>query len=135
MGYKKGSSTVHCSFLVMETVATFLREGTNPILVVLDMTMTFDKCKFSVLFSNISDKIHPVVNRAFIFVYERQYDWTRWGTTKSEHFQIRNGTHQGSVLSPALLPNSRFQQKKQQFNKRNLEGSIFGVLFGRRNGQ
>ena len=83
MGYKKGSSTAQCSFLVMETVGTFLKEGTNPILVALDMTMAFDKCKFSTLFSKISTKIPPVVTRALIFVYERQYAWTRWGNTKS----------------------------------------------------
>ena len=47
IGSKKGSSTAQCSFLVMETVATFLREGTNPILVALDMTIAFDKRKFS----------------------------------------------------------------------------------------
>ena len=98
MGYKKGSSTAQCSFLVMETVGTFLREGTNPILVALDMTMAFDKCKFSTLFSKISSKIPPVVTRALIFFYERQYAWTRWGTTKSEQFKISNGTRQGSVL-------------------------------------
>ena len=69
MGYKKGSSTAQCNFLVMETVGTFLREGTNPILVALDMTMAFDKCKFSTLFSKISAKIPPVVTHALIFVY------------------------------------------------------------------
>ena len=117
MGYKKGSSTVQCSFLVMETVATFLREGTNPILVVLDMTMTFDKCKFSVLFSNISDKIHPVVNRAFIFVYERQYDWTRWGTTKSEHFQSPSAA---VTTAPQKITNSRGRFQSEDFESADL---------------
>ena len=103
MGYKRGSSTAQCSYLVMETVAHFLREGTNPIIVALDMTMAFDKCKFSILFSKISTKIPPVVTRALIFVYEKQYAWTRWGNSKSELFKITNGTRQGSVLSPALF--------------------------------
>ena len=103
MGYKKGSSTAQCSFLVMETVGTFLREGTNPILVALDMTMAFNKCKFSTLFSKIAAKIPPVVIRALIFVYKRQFVWTLWGTIKSEQFKINNGTLQGLVLSPALF--------------------------------
>ena len=87
----------------MGTVGHFLREGTNPILVALNMTMAFDKCKFSILFKKISDKIPPVVTRALVFVYERQYAWARWGSTKSEEFGIANGTRQGSVLSPALF--------------------------------
>ena len=65
--------------------------------------MAFDKCKFSTLFSKIAAKIPPVVTRALIFVYERQFAWTRWGTTKSEQFKITNGTHQGLVLSPSLF--------------------------------
>ena len=87
----------------METVAHFLREGTNPIIVALDMTMAFDKCKFSTLFFKISTKIPPVMTRALIFVYEKQYAWTRWGNSKSEIFKITNGTRQGLVLSPALF--------------------------------
>ena len=59
MGYKRASSTAQCSYLVMETVGHFLREGTNPILVALDMTMAFDKCKFSILFRKIDNKIPP----------------------------------------------------------------------------
>ena len=103
MGYKRGSSTAQCSYMVMETISHFMREGTNPILVALDMTMAFDKCKFSILFRKIAKKIPPVVTRALIFVYERQYAWARWGSTKSEEFGITNGTRQGSVLSPALF--------------------------------
>ena len=72
MGYKKSSSTAQCSYLVVETVAHFLREGNNPIIVALDMTMAFDKCKFSILFSKISSKIPPVVTCALVFVYENQ---------------------------------------------------------------
>ena len=36
-------------------------------------------------------------------VYEDQYAWVRWGTSKSSVFSIVNGTRQGSVLSPALF--------------------------------
>ena len=36
-------------------------------------------------------------------VYENQFAWVRWGSAKSEVFSVKNGTRQGSVLSPALF--------------------------------
>ena len=103
MGYKRGSSTAQCSYMVMETVSMFLREGTNPLLYALDMTMAFDKCRFDILFTKIGAKIPSVVTLALIYVYEKQYAWTRWGSCRSKEFAIANGTRQGSVLSPALF--------------------------------
>ena len=86
-----------------ETMNQFLNGGTNPIMVALDMTMAFDMCRFDILFSKIETKLPAVVTRVLIFVYERQYAWVRWGTSKSSEFGIENGTRQGSVLSPALF--------------------------------
>ena len=103
MGYKRGSSTAQCTYVVQETVNQFLNGGTNPIMVALDMTMAFDMCRFDVLFTKIEAKLPAVVTRVLIFVYERQYAWVRWGTSKSSEFGIKNGTRQGSVLSPALF--------------------------------
>ena len=59
MRCKRGSSTAQCSYLVMETVSMFLREGTNPLLVTLDMTMAFNKFRFNILFTKIGAKIPP----------------------------------------------------------------------------
>ena len=103
MGYKRGSSTAQCTYVVQETINHFLDGGSNPIMVALDMTMAFDMCRFSILFSKVEAKLPAVVTRVLIFVYERQYAWVRWGTYKSSEFGIVNGTRQGSVLSPALF--------------------------------
>jgi hypothetical protein len=103
MGYKRGSSTAQCSYLVSETVSHFLREGSNPLLVALDMTMAFDMCRFDVLFGKIEAKLPAIIVRTLIFVYQQQYAWVRWGNTQSEVFGIANSTRQGSVLSPALF--------------------------------
>ena len=103
MGYKRGSSTAQCSYVVMETVSHFLREGTNPILVALDMTMAFDKCRFDILFKRAATKLPAVVVRALIYLYERQHAWVRWGDTASSTFGIQNSTRQGAVSSPALF--------------------------------
>ena len=103
MGYKRGSSTAQCTYVVQETISHFLDGGTNPILVALDMTMAFDKCRFDILFKKIESKLPPSVVRVLIFAYQRQYAWVRWGDKKSTEFGILNGTRQGSVLSPALF--------------------------------
>ena len=103
MGYKRGSSTAQCTYMVQETISHFLNGGTNPIMVALDMTMAFDKCRFDILFQKVEAKLPPSVMRVLIFVYQRQYAWVRWGNHKSSEFGILNGTRQGSVLSPALF--------------------------------
>ena len=103
MGYKRGSSTAQCSYVAMETISYFLREGSQPIMVALDMSMAFDKCRFDVLFSKCENRLPAVILRTLIFVYEQQYTWVRWGSTRSSLFFITNSTRQGSVLSPALF--------------------------------
>ena len=77
--------------------------GHHPILVALDMTMAFDKCRFDILFKKIESKRPPSVVQVLIFAYQRQCAWVRWGDKKSTEFGIFNGTRQGSVLSPALF--------------------------------
>ena len=44
-----------------------------------------------------------IIVRVIIFVYEEQYAWVKWGSTRSSTFSIVNGTRQGSILSPALF--------------------------------
>ena len=73
MGYKRGSSTAQFTYVVQETISHFLDGGTNPILVALDMTMAFDKCRFDNLFKKIESKLPPSVVRVLIVAYERQY--------------------------------------------------------------
>ena len=69
MGYKRRSSTAQCTYVVQETISQFLDGGTNPILVALDMTMAFDKCRFDILFKKIEARLPPTVTRVLIFAY------------------------------------------------------------------
>ena len=102
-GFKADTSTTQCSWLVQEVVGNFLRNGSHPILTVLDCSKAFDTCKFSILFTKLLDAgLPPVVIRVLMFVYEEQVAWVRWGDTKSDTFSIINGTRQGSMISPAL---------------------------------
>ena len=102
-GYKADTSTTQCSWLVQEVVGHFLRNGSHPILTVLDCSKAFDTCKFSILFNKLLDTgLPPIVTRTLMFVYEEQFAWVRWGQTQSDRFPITNGTRQGSMVSPAL---------------------------------
>ena len=103
-GYKEGTSTTQCSWLVMEVVNSFIRNGTNPIVTLLDCTKAFDMCKYDILFRKILQrKVPAIVVRVLAVVYQDQYAWVRWGKARSNQFTILNGTRQGSVLSPALF--------------------------------
>ena len=103
-GYKVGTSTTQCSWLVSEVVTYFLQRGSNPIVTLLDCSKAFDTCKFSILFNKLLKKnVPPIVVRALVAVYVNQYAWVKWGGARSSLFGISNGTRQGSILSPALF--------------------------------
>ena len=100
-GFKQGTSTTECTWLVMEVATYFLRKGTSCIVTLLDCTKAFDTCKFSILFHKLHQQNLPaILIRTLIYVYKEQIAWVKWGNTKSEQFGIVNGTRQGSVLSP-----------------------------------
>ena len=103
-GYKVGTSTTQCSWLVSEVANHFLRLGTCPIITLLDCTKAFDTCQFSTLFRRLLERGVPaIVVRVIVRVYEDQYAWVKWGSSRSSTFSIVNGTRQGSILSPALF--------------------------------
>ena len=102
-GFKAKTSTTQCSWLVTEVVQLFLRQGSHPIVTLLDCKAAFDTCKFATLFTRVLKKGVPaIVVRALMFTYQHQYAWVRWGNARSELFTIRNGTRQGSIASPVL---------------------------------
>ena len=103
-GFKKGTSTTQCSWLVMEVASYFLRQGTPVIATLLDCSKAFDKCQFSTLFSKLMDrKLPAIVIRMLVCVYEEQQGCVKWAGIRSSSFSITNGTRQGSVLSPTLF--------------------------------
>ena len=100
-GFKSGTSTTECTWLVMEVANYFIRKGSPCLVSLLDCTKAFDTCKFNILFKKLRDKNLPaILIRALIFIYQEQVAWVNWGCSKSKQFKIVNGTRQGSVLSP-----------------------------------
>ena len=103
-GFKKGTSTTQCSWLVMEVASYYLRQGTPVIATLLDCSKAFDKCQFSTLFTKLMEKgMPPIVTRMQVCVYEEQRGCVKWDGVRSSAFSIVNGTRQGSVLSPTLF--------------------------------
>ena len=103
-GFKKRCSTSTATWLVQEVLQTFLRQGSRPVAVVLDCTKAFDLARFDILFGRLLDRSVPaIVVRALAFSYSEQLAWVRWGRVcTSGSFDIKNGTRQGSVASPAF---------------------------------
>ena len=88
-GYKEGTGTVQCSWLVMEVANHYLRAGSQPIMTLLDCSKAFDMVKYNILFTKLLDRDLPaVVVRTLIVVYEKQYALVRWGKVMSEFFPI-----------------------------------------------
>ena len=112
----------------MEVSNHYMRNGTQPIMTLLDCSKAFDMVKYNILFTKLLDKGLPaVVVRAIIVVYEKQFAWVRWGRARSEMFPIVNGTRQGSVLSPALFS---IYMDEILLNLRNLRvGCYIGEVF------
>ena len=52
-GFKAKTSTTQCTWLVQEVVGLYLRNGTNPILTVLDCSKAFDTCRFDTMFTKL----------------------------------------------------------------------------------
>ena len=57
----------------METVSYFLKNGSNPIMVALDMSSAFNKCRFDIMFLKLEAWLPAVVLRPLIFIYEQPY--------------------------------------------------------------
>ena len=107
-GYKSGTSTTECSWLVMEVADYYRRHGSPPYACTLDASKGFDRCSWKVIFRRLLDRSLPgIVVRVLLFVYMQQTAWVVWGARGgprrcSSPFQLSNGTRQGSVISPVV---------------------------------
>ena len=102
-GFKKKCSTGMASWMVQEVMQHYMRQGSKPILVVLDCTKAFDLARFDLLFNRLLEKLPAIVVRVLMFSYKEQLAWVRWGQdSTSDTFGVCNGTRQGSLASPAF---------------------------------
>ena len=60
-GFEKGSSTVQCTWTVMEVTSYFLRENSDVYCCLLDFSKAFDKVNFCELFKKLIDRKIPFI--------------------------------------------------------------------------
>ena len=102
--YQPKCSTNMCTWMAVETIEYFLRNGSEVYACVMDMTKAFDNVKHSILFEKLIHKGIPgIYIRLLLVMYDKQYVNVKWNGSVSKGFIIRNGVKQGAVLSAMLL--------------------------------
>jgi hypothetical protein len=99
-GYRKKLSTQHCTWLLQEVVSHFRRQGSSPILILMDCKQAFDKCNWIILADQLLEHLPAIVVRVMIVSLACQKAWVKWGSTTSEQFELLNGSGQGRCCSP-----------------------------------
>ena len=131
-GYQQNTLTNMCTWLAIETIDYFLRNGSEVFVGVMDMSKAFDNVKQSVLFWKLIDKdIPPVYLRLLLNIYIKQRANVRWNGTLSDSFPIGNGVKQGGVLSPHLYCIYTDDLLRRLRKKRTgcwVEGKFVGIL-------
>ena len=102
--FKKSSSTVICTSLMLETIDYYVENNTDCYLLLLDASKAFDRVEYVKLFTILRDrKLCPIVLRLLMNMYINQPIQVRWNNTLSNLCGISNGVKQGCCLSPSLF--------------------------------
>ena len=103
-GYQEKTSTNMCTWLAVETIDHYVRNGSEVFVGVMDMTKAFDNVKQSLLFEKLIDRnVPPIYLRLILIMYRKQKANVCWNGKLSGMFDIHNGVKQGGVLSARLF--------------------------------
>ena len=103
-GFKKHSSTVICTALLLETIEYYIENGSDCYLLLLDASKAFDRVEYVKLFNTLRDrKMFPIVLRLIMNMYTNQEFQVKWNTVLSSKCKTSNGVKQGGCLSPSLF--------------------------------
>ena len=101
--YQAGCSASMCTWLAIETIGHFTRNGGEVFTCQTDKTKAFDLVKHSILFKKLLDQNMPkIFLRLLMVMYMNQFAQVRWNGLLSESFNLKNGCKQGAVLSGIL---------------------------------
>lgn len=102
--YQSNCSTNMCTWMVVETIDYFCRNGSDVFTSVMDMTKAFDNVSHSKLFKKVIDRGIPLIYIRFLMtMYENQQLMVKWNSAESWEFGMKNGVKQGAVLSALLF--------------------------------
>ena len=130
--YQPNCSTTMCTWLLVETISYFLKNGSEVFSCMCDMTKAFDLVKHSVLFRKLIDKgLSLVFVRLLLAMYALQTANVRWNSKFSEEFPLSNGVKQGAVLSAILYcvyMNGLFEKLRENKIGCWIAGDYLGIL-------
>ena len=103
-GYQRHCSTNMCTWMAIETIDHFSRNGSETFVCVMDMKKAFDTVQHSILFNKLLARGIPATHvRLLMVMYSKQSANVRWNNDLSKLFSISNGVKQGAVLSAILF--------------------------------
>ena len=103
-GFKEESSTTMCTFMVLETIEYYKKNGSNVHVLLLDASKAFDRVNYIKLFEKLLSKgMSPLTVRLLLNMYKNQKLQVKWNNHYSQQFEVTNGVRQGGVLLPLLF--------------------------------
>ena len=103
-GFKNGLSTTQCTYSLLETIDYYNYNKSSVFVLLLDASKAFDRINYCKLFTDLLKRdVSPLVLRLLLHMYTNQTLCVRWGHALSNLFSVKNGVHQGGVLSPILF--------------------------------
>ena len=91
-GYKKQSSTIVCTSLLLNTVEYYRENDSDCYILLLDASKAFDHVEYVKLFSDLREcKLCPIVLHLLMNMYVNQCLQVRWNSLVSDRFSIANG--------------------------------------------
>ena len=101
--YQSEVSTSMCTWIAIETIGYFQRNGSDVYSCLMDMSKAFDTVKHSVLFKKLLHQgLPPIMVRYILITYKHQQANVKWNGEESEFFEVSNGVKQGAILSAVL---------------------------------
>ena len=103
-GFKKHSSTVICTALLLETIKYYIENGSDCYLLLLDASKAFNRVEYVKLFNTLRNrKMCPIVLRLIVNMYTNEEIHVKWNTVLSSKCKTSNGVKQGGCLSSSLF--------------------------------
>ena len=130
--YQKNCSTTMCSWMVIESISYFTRNGSDIFTCAMDMTKAFDMVQHSLMFKKLINlRFSLIFTRLLIKMCTLQYTNVRWDGKNSHQLHISNGVKQGAVLSAILYcidTNSLFEKLRENKTGCWFNGDFVGIL-------